>query len=98
MRQAVSKLQKHAQVTHDTSTFRRLPSLPGMILYVILKVSPSENGVVQTVQVTLCNCWAKSGRFLPREELDVGVQRLVLVVPQDIPQAVLRTVDDEALH
>ena len=78
--------------------FRRLPSLPGMILYVVLKLSPSEDGVVRTVRVALRNHRAKSGRFLPREELEVGVQRLVLVVPQDKPQSVLRTADDEALH
>ena len=45
-RKQFSKLHRHAQVTHDTSTIRRLPLLPWMILYVILKVSPSEDGVV----------------------------------------------------
>ena len=67
-------------------------------LCIILEASPSEDGVVRTVQVALCNHWAKSGRFLPREELEVGVQQLVLVVPQDKPQAVLWTAGDEALH
>ena len=44
-------------------------------LCVVLEANPSEDRVVRTVRVALRNRWAKSGRFLPREELDVGVQR-----------------------
>ena len=67
-------------------------------LCIILEANPSEDGVVHTVQVALRNRRAESRRFLPREELDVGVQRFVLVVPQDKPQAVQGTGEDKALH
>ena len=67
-------------------------------LCIVLEANPSEDGVVHTVCMALRNHQAKSGRFLPREELDIGVQRLVLVLPKDIPQAVLRTGDKEALQ
>ena len=50
-------------------------------LCIITEVKASEDAVVPTVQVALRNRRAKSGRFLPREELNIGVQRLVLVIP-----------------
>ena len=50
-------------------------------LCIIIEAKPSEDALVCTVQVALRNRRAKSGCFLPREKLNVGVQRLVLVLP-----------------
>ena len=50
-------------------------------LCIVIEAKLSKDEVVRTVQVVLQNRRAKSGQFLPREELDIGVQRLVLVLP-----------------
>ena len=50
-------------------------------LCIIIKAVRSEDGVVQTVTVALRNRRAKGDRHLPADELEVGVQRLALVLP-----------------
>ena len=40
-----------------------------------------KDGVVRTVTVALNNCRAKSTQFLAKDEMEVGAQRLSLILP-----------------
>ena len=50
-------------------------------LCIVTEALKSEDGVVQTVTVALCNRQARRNCFLPRETKKLGVQKLCLILP-----------------
>ena len=52
-------------------------------LCVVVKAKASGDGVVRTVTVSLRNRRAVVLKLLPNEEFEVGVQRLILILPEE---------------